>query len=301
MRKLLSLTAGLLLALSVSAATITQVPIAGTVSITLPASSAGPAGPTGPAGPAGATGAKGATGATGAPGVAGAVGATGPAGTSVTAASLAANPAFVAAVAAALGTTTAPPTTGGGTVTPPPTGCTANCNGPDAAALVFYYNGVTSSPGDYNYNGATTNYKAACAVKDPLFPTQTLCNATLYAGTNAGYQPRMANDNTDVTAYNYLWVRVLPGATGDRYFFGGALPGDTFLPLGGACANQCEITAYAVAPIVKGTWIWLKIPFKSLLQMTATTTGFGLYKWSIVLAGSTNETVEFGEQAFSAT
>lgn len=105
--KIFSLFLALILSASASAQVSQTVPVTGTAVISVPAAIPGPTGP------AGANGAVGATGAAGPQGPAGAAGAQGPAGVSPSVSAvesaLAADPTFVAAVAAAMGTVTPPP------------------------------------------------------------------------------------------------------------------------------------------------------------------------------------------------
>jgi endoglucanase len=122
MKKLVSLLMAAVFATAISAQTVQTVPIQGTVTVSIPAPIPGATGPqgvagangndgaTGAVGPQGPTGQAGATGTTGAVGATGPIGPQGISGTSPSVASveaaLAADPTFVAAVAAAVGTTT---------------------------------------------------------------------------------------------------------------------------------------------------------------------------------------------------
>jgi hypothetical protein len=211
------------------------------------------------------------------------------------AASLATNQAFIAAVAAAIGQPVTTPPGGGGT-TPPAGGSGGtpfpNGTGPSGTQFMFYYDGVTQSPGDYNYSGVTANYGAAPAAVDPLFPLETKVVGLAGMGGSGGFQPRFPGDTLDVTPYNYLWLRVYSGTGNDTWYLGGEAPGDQpfFINSGLAIVNS-----YLTAPQVKG-WNWLKVPFRQINGGIHPNTAW--YKYTLAMTGET--TMQVGAQVFSA-
>lgn len=287
MRVIIASIALALSAIALGQSTQQTVPITGTATITTTPGPQGATGLAGPVGPAGATGATGKTGATGAS----------PSAASV-ASALAATPSFVTAVAAAMGSTTTPPcTVNCGGTTPPPVTCTGTACAPSGAQFVFYSNGVTQSPGDYDYSGVTSNYNAAPLVVDPLYPTQTKVVSNTYpAGQNGGFQPRMPGDFLAVAPYTYLWIRVLPVTGGELYFMGAEAPGDTAFYLSGGAQN---VTQYLTAPAQAKVWNWLRVPFKTINGGWNGTSA--LYKYSLVMSGAPGtEVIQVGPQIFSA-
>lgn len=224
----------------------------------------------------------------GIPGVPGSVGPAGPAGPAAVI-DMTALAAAVAAILAGTPVVVTPPAGGGGTA--PPAG-----TGPDGS-FVFYFDGATKSPGDYDYSGTTTVYNAKPRVVDPLFPNQTqVTESTFPAGQNGGFQPRMPNDFLDVSGFTYQWLRILPTDDTDLFFMGGEGPGDTPFYKSGGSQN---VTQYATAPIKANVWNWLRIPFKTINggQVSPTT---ALYKYTFSIAGAPGTTkIQVGYQGYS--